>query len=420
MKIIFRIIVFCLLLYITLSCKKKVLNEPPIINIHLPLENTTISSIDTLDVKVIIRDNSANMLRISLYIADENMRTVTSPAIYNLSGNFVNLDVQYAVNERWLESGIYYFVVNASDGELQTKSFVKISVNCVPKVFSGIVVGVQSNQGCDIYVCDTNFVFTKQFSVSNCLGGVYNCYTNSLNVVLCNGVMEAYDLSYYNQVFSISGLNKLGTPFKADIAWIHPYVYVTNANGSILAIDENGQVRNVFRTIFSPYKIIRWNKMWVTLSDYYPQEGNWIEVPELSINYYFNGTITDIAPLDNERCLIIQQNMNSVKFYTYKPAINYLSNFGHEQIGTYNGYVNCESEILVSIDNQLYRLNEIYGTLCNVYNGEGLSMLKWEESHQLIYGVNQNRLLVLKNSPVQAISSYDFSDKIVFYDFMYN
>jgi len=420
MRIIFRLFVFSCLIYIALSCKKKESNEAPSINIHSPVENTTINSIDTLDVKVVVTDDDANNLRVSLYVADENMQSVTAPTVYNFSGNYVNLDVKYAVDERWLESGTYYFVVNASDGELQTKSFVKISVSSIPKVFSGLVVGVKSSQGCDIYMCDTNFVFTKQFSVSNCLGGAYNCFANYLNVVLSNGSMEAYNFPYYNQVFSISGLNKVGSPFKADIAWIYPYVYVTNANGSIFAVDDNGQVRTAYRTIFSPYKMIRWNNKWVNLSDYYPQNNTWVEVPDLSKNYQFNGTLTDLAPLDNERCLIIQQDMNTVKLYTYKPEINYLSSFGHDQTGTYNGYIKSGSSFLISIDNQLYELNEIYGTLYSVYTGESLTELKWEDRSQLIYGVNQNRIITLKNSPVQVLSSYDFPDKVVFYDFIYN
>lgn len=411
--------IFIFLIFIQLSCERKKINEPPSLNIYLPIENSTFKAIDTFEVKATATDDNAKNIRFSLYIADNNLQAVNTPLVYNFSGNFATLQINYILNERWLNSGSYYLVVTASDDELITRQYARIQISSIPKKLIGYVVGVKSNSGCDIYIGDTNFVFTKQFSTSNSITGNFNSYSKLINIVTTDGKLKAYQYPYFNEVFSIVALNKIGSPFKADIYDKYPYTYVTNANGSIISVDHNGQIRNIYRTLFSPYRLILWEEIWVCLTEFYPQQYSWIEVPQMTKNYQNNYPINDIIPFDNERCLAIQQDGNQVIFYTYKPEINYFNSFGHPQSGQYNGGININQDVYVSIDTKIFQIDPIYGNLSNIYNGEPLSMLKWEENEHNLYAVNNNRFIMLKWQPLQLIYSKDFDDKIIFYDFIY-
>jgi len=407
------------MIFIQLSCERKKINTPPTLNIYLPIENNTFNAIDTFEVKATASDDNADNLRFSVYIADNNLQAVNASSVYNFSSNFATLDVTYVLNERWLTTGSYYLVVAASDDELTTRKYVRIQITSIPKKLIGFVVGVKSNSGCDIYIGDTNFVFTKQFSTSSSITGNFNSFSKLINIVTADGKLKAYQYPYFNEVFSIVALNKIGSPFKADIFTKYPYIYVTNANGSIISVDHNGQIRNIYRTLFSPYRLILWKEIWVCLSEFYPQQYSWIEVPQMNKNYQNNFYINDIIPFDNERCLAIQQNGNQVNFYTYKPEINYFNSFGHQQNGQYNGGININNDVYVSIDTKIFQIDPIYGNLSNIYNGEPLSMLKWEESQQNLYAVNNNRFIMLKWQPIQLFNSKDFDNKIIFYDFIY-
>ncbi|MGQ9847033.1 MAG: hypothetical protein ACUVQP_05970, partial [Bacteroidales bacterium] len=407
------------LIFSILACKKKDLNEAPSLNLYLPVENFTIQSVDTFQVKAVASDDNANNLRLTVYLADFNLQSVSVTNVYNFSGNFANLDILYILNERWLESGVYYLVVTASDGELLTRKFVKLYLSSIPKKIIGYVVGINSGQYCDIYIGDTNFVFTKKSTINACLDGIYDSYNNYVYVLSKDGKLIAYNYPELNVVYTISSLNKIGSPFKGDLEWKYPYVYVTNANGSIMAIDRNGNPRYSYRTLFSPYKLIYWQNKWICLTDLYPQNFSWIEVPQCSKNYQNNFKMNDILSLDEERCLAIQQHDNVVKFYTYKPEINYLNSFGHSQNGTYNGSLFINGQVLLSINDHIYEMNPIYGTLTSIYQGNCLSLLKYEASHQIIYGVHNNMFFALKTNPIQSLYSYSFNDKVVFYDFIY-
>lgn len=419
MKTFFYISLLFILIISQIACKKKDLNEAPSLNINFPVENFTVQSVDTFEVKAVATDDNADNLRLTIYVADINLQAVSSAAVYNFSGNSANLDVLYELNERWLSSGVYYLVVTASDGELLTRKFVKLYVSSISKKLSGYVVGIKSGQNCEVYMGDTNFVFTKKLTISACLDGVFDSYNNYINVLTEDGKLVAYNYPFLNEVYSLQGLKKVGSPFKGDVAWKYPYIYVTNANGSIMAVDNNGQPRNSFRTLFSPYLLVYWQNKWVCLSDLYPQNYSWIEVPQNSKNYQNNFKMNDLVCLDNERCLAIQQDGNFVKFYTYKPEINYLNSFGHTQNGYYNGSLNINGQVLLSIDDEMYEMNPIYGTLTSVYQGNYLSLLKYESTHQLIYGVNNNIFVALKENPIQMINSFSFNGNIVFYDFIY-
>jgi len=402
-----------------LSCKKEDENHPPQIKVNAPLENSSLKAMDTVWVDCEVSDDDANSITVSIYIVNAQMQIITQPYTQTNHSTYAHIQIPYDFSNRWLDSGIYYMVIQANDGNTSVKSYIKIYISAIPKKFCGLITGIQNQQGCDVYVCDTSFVFSKILSLPSVIKGCCNPYEQSIEILLSSGTLEAYSFDYYQKLYTKNGLNKIGSPFYGDVAVKYPYTYVTDANGNIFAIDENGIIRVSLATMFSPYRLLYWNENWVTLSSQYPSTHYWIEIPQMIKNYQTSFDLSDIFPLDETHCLLVSQQNQTVQFYSYKPEINYLITFGQSVSGVYNGGIFLNDELYVSIGNDLYAVDKIYGSVFSVFNGTALSNLTWEEVHQQLYAFNQKNIYILSSSPMSIQRTFSFSGNVVFYDFIY-
>lgn len=409
--------VVILILLTFFACKKDKKNNIPVVSIQLPIENATYNSIDTIKVKARVSDIDDDELRISIFITDEKNVPVSASLLIKNSGT---IDTSYYLLERWLSTGNYYLVVSVSDGKNVVSARVKINIIMKPPTLKGMVVGVKNSSWIDVYYVDTMYQRNKILVTTNVIDGIYNSQANQLVILYSTGQMAGYQASEYYELYRVSQLNKIGSPYKGMLYWKYPYVYVTNANGSILMIDSEGRVRDYLRTVFSPYKFIDWNDQWPCLTDFYPQPYSWIELPRQHKNYQHQEWFVDIFKLDNERCLTLTKSTNEkITFYTYRAENNYLSTFGHEINGKFNGGIYLNEKLILSINQSLYEINPIYGTLYEIFNGLKLSKLKYEEHHHWLYATYGEQLYWLRLDPISEIGNITFTGDIIFYDFVY-
>jgi hypothetical protein len=414
----FVFVIFVLIISI-IACEKDVVNDAPHLTINAPTENISLKSIDTVWVDCNVTDDNATSLTVTIYIVNMQMQSVSQAMVLNYQGAHAHVLVDYDFSNRWMPSGQYYLVVQASDGSLISKAYVHVNISSIPKQFSGLVVGVQNQQGCDVYVSDTTFVFNKKLSFPATLKGCFNPYGQDIEILLSSGVLKSYGIDYYDELYSKSGLNKIGSPYNGDLMVKYPYTYVSDANGNIFALDVNGNVRNSISTLFSPYKLLFWNNEWEVLCSLYPQSYNWIEVPILNKNYQTSYTLSDLLPLDDSHCLVISQQNQSVQMMTYKPEINYLTNFGQVIIGQYNGGIMINEQLYVSVGNDLFLVDKTYGSVFIAFQGVPLMNLKWDDVNQQLYASYQNNLCKLSFPQVSIQNTFAFTGNVIFYDFIY-
>ncbi len=421
-------LILCILLIISFySCKKEKANSIPAVELIMPIDYSAFSALDTIRIKATINDKDGDKIIVSIYLKNSENQLVEQGWYKEFNSWQVQLDEVLVLSDRWLPTGEYKLILSANDGKEAVKIERTIIINGIPKKFYGLIVGVKNLQQCDVYVCDTSFVFEKKYTLNNLLNGFYDYYNQRFVSIKNNGVVSFYLYPEWTWIGEITGLNKVGSPFKADYLYNYPYIYLTNANGSIIAVDKNGNIRNSIKTMFSPFKIDYSYNQWVVLSDYYPYSVTWIEVPLSLKNYQKNGTLVDILTIDENRRLIIEQVVNTVNhqpekviWYEYKPLYNILQKFGERLNAKYYDGIVVNHNLYLSIDNSLYELNKIYGTLSPVMNGLSLKRLQYEEVNSLLYGCNQQTLFVLTVSPFTLVETYSFSGEIVFYDFIYD
>jgi hypothetical protein len=126
-----------------ISCKKNNENQKPIIEIVSPSVNTTFNVDETINVKVKASDDVEIKL-IKVVINDENSVAITasqsfSPNLKNTEKTFV-----FKLNDLGFKSGKYFISVMANDGELETKKYLEINLNELPKTYTGFITSQQT------------------------------------------------------------------------------------------------------------------------------------------------------------------------------------------------------------------------------------------------------------------------------------
>ncbi len=414
-------IFIAILLFFILSCKKQPINNPPEISIILPVEQSVYSALDTVFIRLNVRDNDSKNINLSIFLEKKDFTPITNNTLlYTFNKNEIQIDIPFALTDRWINSDEYYLTVTAYDGYSKSQARKKIFIHAIPKKFKGIMAGVKNQSFVDIYVSDTSFNFQKVFSLNNLLTGFYEYRFSLFASIHTNGVANFYTYPNFSLIKEISGLNKIGTPFRIDWKFQSPYLYITNANKSIIAIDKDGIIRKNISTKFSPYKINYFNNEWVVLSEVYPYPISYIEAPFQQKNYLKQGNLIDIIYLDNNRWLVVEQKNNQILLYEYKSLYNILNQFNHNIYGTYYGNLILNNKIILFIDNKIFELNKIYGTLFLLYqNNCSISQIKYEETKDLITGVFENSLCFIKNNLYSHNFSVYLPGNIVFYDFIY-
>lgn len=415
-----KFIFISILIFIFYSCKKQPLNNAPEVEILFPLELNAYSALDTIIVRANIRDYDSKSINVSIFLENQDQSPVLNNTLFlKFNESEIHINIPYVLNDRWIPSGEYFLTITAHDGVSHSQDRKKIFINAIPKKFKGILIGVKNLSIIDIYVSDTIFNFQKAYTFNNILTGMFDYHYSCFVSIHNSGKACFYSFPEWNLYKEISGLNKVGTPFKIDLKYLHPFIYMTNANGSIIGVDKNGDIRKNIKVMFSPFKINFFNNEWIFLSETYPNPYTYIEVPFKQKFFLKHGQLIDILPLDNDRWLVIEQKNNQVIWHEYKPLYNILNQFNQFNNGIYNGGIVLNNKILLFINNEIFELNKTYGTLHPLYHGDTLSLIKYEEINDLITGVNNNTLYFIKNGSFSLMLQKELPGPVVFYDFIY-
>lgn len=424
--IIFTNVLFFTFILIIVGCKKEKKNDAPIITVSLPQAEITLNAIDSVRVKTSITDDNGP-LTISIYITDGQMQVLTPKLIKTSSENNLNIDELYFFSNKYLQSGIYYLVVNANDGKNNVNNFIKIYITEIPKVLKSIYVGVKDGAGTRIYCNDSLMNFNQiGYISSNIISSCVNSYSNQMYTLTENGDFLCYSLNNFQLDWQKSGLFLPSHLKKGEIKTYDFLTYVTDGNGFIYGYDNMGAVRKLY-TINNgaPYNFNFIDNYILTCVEdngtnnksvqAYLQNGG------LLTKYITNFLPQTILPYSNKTVLVFAQNQSNVELYTYNFEINYLHSFGNPFAGIFHSAIETpDNKYLLSFSNEINVIENVYGNATIYATGKRADILKFEELSNLLYATDSNNITIY-NYPASSINFfYNFSDKILFIDFYYN
>ncbi|MCB9204353.1 MAG: hypothetical protein H6603_05175 [Flavobacteriales bacterium] len=125
------------------SCTKKD-EVPPSVTISSPFNGAEYNVFDTIQVSFQIEDETA-LVSASAEVLSQDFYPITPKTnITNYNGS-----AQVILDDKLIESGEYFLVVNASDGTNDSREFVEIRINAIPKVRRAVYVATSSGSGQD-------------------------------------------------------------------------------------------------------------------------------------------------------------------------------------------------------------------------------------------------------------------------------
>lgn len=413
-------------LFLILACKKEKKNEAPVINSLYPQANITLNAKDSVRVKVNVTDDYGP-ITVSVYIVNDQMQVFTTSMVKTFSGSEINIDEFYFFENKYFETGIYYLVIHADDGENIVNKFIIVNIIGIPKVLKSVYVGVRDLSGVKIYCTDNSGIFNQVGYISkNIISSCVNSYSEQISFLSDDGNLITYTLPDFLEVWQKTGLTAPGHVFKGETKVYQNFTYVTDANGYVYGYDNLGNVKKM-NTITSgaPIFFNFCNNNLLTFVEensssnfsiqlLYPNGG-------LISKYMINFLPHNILSNNANSAIVWGKNINNIQMYTYYTEINNLQTFGNQLSGTYNCVIETwDNKYLLSVGNELRLIEKIYGNT-NVYAlGNKADFMKFEDISGYLYLVDSNNISVLNYPNSSIINSYNFSGKIVFVDYYYN
>jgi len=421
--ILLLIFIYSVFIY---SCKKQNDDNEPIVNVESPLENVNVSATDSILIKLNISDDYGP-LTVRVYIADEQMKAVTTVKEFNTDKNILNINDYYLFSNKYLTTGNYYLTFNVNDGKNTVNNFIKIHINEIPLKLNSIYVGIRDGSGTRVFKSDSlmNFIeigyvpfFITSASINNYSEQIY--FLSNTGELFCYSLGN-FQLEWSKNSYFLQNHIKLG-----EIKYNSYLSYVTDGLGFVYGYDSNGQIRQIYSMDNSiPYSFNFIDNYLFCCAEDKNTFKKSIQTYSLAggilTKYTTNFMPLKILPYANKTTLIIAQNQSNVELYTYNYEINYLYSFGSVYGGLYNDAVTTpDNKFIVSVGNKLNIIEKTYGITTEFAPGKKADLLKFETISGLLYTADSNNVTIY-NYPLQSIYfTYNFNDKITFIEYYYN
>jgi len=383
-KLIQLISFFILLCCAYISCKKKKVNQRPSIEILSPTEGATFNHNEEITVKIRASDDVAITL-IKVVINDLNSVAITPSQsivtqLQNTDKSFV-----FKLSDANLKSGELYISALISDGELETKKYLKINFNELPKSFTGFITGQESGSNTILNLYNADNIKQNTFLFEG--GNTKAAFISAQQVFLgfgTNSNTKAIKLPELNQVWEYSISLVKNITIKDDRFYlIKADNYTTGYNASDFSVyksfyepsftyfPECAAVGNNTLCAFQMQPNLLTQKKIITYD---------INTSAILKEFLTNNIIKSIIHINNEVF-----------------ATHHINSNGQHQLGLYNFENNLFSDIY-TFGTNVKAILKIDANNILIYSDDGLGMYNFQSNfYQLI--INQT-----------AITSFDYDN----------
>lgn len=229
------ILIFCLFY----GCKKDSDENPPIIIWELPMASKSFSVHDEIFVKANINDDKRiKSVHLSLFSVTTG-QLVQSPIIIAPDQKNFTLSLNVGIKDTLLNSGEYYFRIEANDGDNTQIEFRFISIEGIPKERLGLIVVCEKPNGNEFYIDNGDFLFsTFHTSSASYLGSVINNIDQHYWVASNKSAsIKAFQLKSTNLDFEEKPISNFADLF-TSIDFHDRTVFLADRRGMINGYDE--------------------------------------------------------------------------------------------------------------------------------------------------------------------------------------
>ena len=261
-NVLFCVLVFNVLLFISCSKEKKEFS-PPVIQFFSPGENASFSALDTVLVKARITDDE-NITLVKVTLKNENHVPVLSVADKVPNTTFYDLKVHFPLNDKNL-NGRYYFDITAYNDEDYASSFRYIVVSSLPLEAKSVLMVEKGIHNTSLYSYDLDS--SKLRSLATLEGDFMESAVDQNNARIFtvgrfSGGLVATDPTDGTELWSYkSGILPQVANFN-DLGLWGNVVCVSREDGRILGFSKSGSTiyESTLENGFKPEKILLHNE----------------------------------------------------------------------------------------------------------------------------------------------------------------
>lgn len=428
-NLILKILSGILILSIVFSCKKGD-EKPPVISVNSPFENQHFSVFDTVEVVATISDETS-LKYIQVVLTNSKQVRILNTVTIEPSANAVTIKVPYHLSDFFLESGLYYMLIKASDGINFKNQYISIYINEIQKNLESVfAICRQNNNLVSIYRSDSilnmmpfttipgDFQYSALSSRDQLLFLAGKTYAN-LNAFDIEPFALNWDLKaspnppfpHFTDVF-------LTDDHRVMVAYYEGYIsrYTLGGVKKLQTIKENTQfpvkVTKIGQYIVGIFKMKGTGPG--TIKVYYYNSGLY------KSNRIMDLEVTGIAMVDNHSVLIFGNKNHVGKIYKYYLDNDILIDYGLilTEITSQSEIIN--SKVYVGHKSSLGVFDLIKEEYKTFDPAAKVQQIKFETLTGNFFISDYKKICVYKNSPWQMIAQMNLSDTIIDFHFQYN
>lgn len=378
------------------SCKKDKDTTAPVITITSPNDNSSYNVCDKIVVSGTASDENS-LKSVSIKLVDANSSVAQNSISVDVSSNSVAFQKDYYLYDIHLETGIYYILVTASDGESDTRVYRKIQITEVPDRRRGVyVITTPSSVQTEFNYVDSVFNSSIKFSYSGAyVSSAVSSYHQKFFIATSStssGALRVIDAISGNQLWSESQPNSSANYFM-NLMSDEQYLYCSYYDEYVQKFNYNSYREKAFTSASSYYP-----ETFVKYYDYYISEQKSKTSNPTNISVFYstgslkqqqtvNMDVVAILEKDASNLFVIGNNGTQGELKIYDFANNFFWAPTTLAIGKVTD--------AVRIDNNTILIAHENGTIYKYqYSSTGLTPLITASASKLAYDAVNNQLLV--------------------------
>ncbi len=422
------ILIFILQLSLLTSCKKETDNQHPVITFISPYELQEFNVLDNIHIEAnITDDNIIKSVKIGLVNKEFNS-VLPSVFVYPNSATY-KLDIEYPINDLYLETEEYYVQIRAEDGTNFKNQYQLIFVKGIPREFEKVIVLSQSNiNEIKVSEIDKSDNLSPLFEINgDYRGSEINSRYQQLYIAGSDLInLNTYDIItreiiWEKEVFPPVPMHNNDCLYLDDelfVSFHTNYIYGYRHNGSQVfnATIENDK---------TPSRLAKFNELLLVdlqsktggityLATFYLATGT--EKQRLATNY----KVVNFFEIDNYNVLIAGNSLGEGVLKLYDPYLNI-----ETALLPVPGKIVCiekltERNFIIGTDNTMFVYDHDQSYLTSILPGKVAYRIWFDETENNIYTVSSKLIEKIKYPQMIFQKSYPIPDSIFNIHLLYN
>jgi len=420
--------IFILQFYVLTSCKKETDNQHPVITYISPHELQEFNVLDNIPVIADISDN--NIIENVKVVLVNNVFYSVLPSVflYPKTANY-HLDIEYPIDDVYLETGEYYVQIRAEDGTNFKNQYQLIFITGIPREFEKVIVLSQSiSNEINISEIDKSDNLNPLFKIDGDHSGsetnsrYQQLYIAGRNLINLNTYdINSQELVWEKEVFPPVPMHN------NDCLYLDEELFVSFHTNNIYGYRQNGsQVFNAaVENDKTPSRLAKFNELLIVdlqsktggityLATFYLATG--AEKQRLATKY----KVVDFFKIDNNNVLIAGNTLGEGVLKLYDPYLNIESD-----LLPVPAKIACiekltDNNFIISTDNTMLIYDHDQSFLTSILPGKVAYRIRFDETENNIYTVSPKLIEKIKYPQMLFQKSYPISDSIFNIHLLYN